>query len=198
MYEVTKLGIDELRVVRPGTVLAIQKEGITGNPSSEVMDMTTIIEENGEVRQQRGFLAAMTAKQSTRLFNPGDRVYVNRISVIGNNLNFYISSVDTHDINIEGSTKQVRYTGTVRFLFPRESFGAMTASEVKQAVDQVLAVEQELAEAEPPTVEIGQSPEEIEGILGKPNRIIKAGDRTIYTYDDLKITFIDGKAAEIE
>jgi predicted ATPase len=196
-YALTKTGIDELRVVRPGTIVVIQAEGLTGNPSSEVTEMLTVVEE-GAVRQQRGLMATMMAKQSTRVFNKGERVYVTRIVVGADNATLHITSVDTHEIAIKGSTKQVRYNGAVRFLFPAETFAAITAPELKAAIDPVLAVEAELANATPQTIELGQTPEEIESILGKPVRIVKAGDKLIYMYSDLKITFVDGKAADIQ
>jgi hypothetical protein len=197
IYEITNLGIDELRVVRPGTILMLTKEGVVGNPSSEVTAMITVVE-NGEVRQQRGFMATMMAKKSTRLFETEERVYVTRMFVGADNVTLYISSVDTHAINIEGSTKQVRYNGAVRFLFDKEVFAGLTPEQLKAAVDQVMPIAEELAAAEPATIELGQTFEEIEAVLGKPERIVKAGDKVIYMYPDLKITFVEGVAADIQ
>lgn len=194
-YTLTKTSIDELRVTSPGTILVIQQDGIAGNPSSEVMNTKTVVE-NGEIRQARGAFAALTAKESTRIFHAGERVYMTHIYIGADNVMFDISSVDTHDVNIKGSTKQVRYNGTVMFRFPPDQFQGMTAEDIKVAVDPFLRIQEEADQ--PQTIEIGQSIEQIEAILGKPERIVKAGSKTIYIYPDLKITFMDGAVAEVE
>lgn len=197
LYEVTKTGRDELRVTSPGTVLVIQKEGITGNPSTEITEAMTVVE-NGEIGQKKGFLAKMSAKKSTRSFAIGERVYITRFFLGPEHVTVYITTVDTRDIMVDGNTKQARYNGEVRFMFPPKVLATSTGAEVKKVIDPVLAVEAELASAEPPTIELGQPPEAIEGILGKPVRIVKAADKIMWIYSDLKITFVDGKVSEIE
>jgi hypothetical protein len=195
VYTLTKTSIDELRVTRPGTVLVIQQDGIAGNPSSEVTNVKTVVE-NGQIRQARGPFAALTAKKSTRIFSQGERVYMTHVYVGSDNVMFDISSVDTHDINISGSTKQVRYNGTVMFRFPPDQFQSMSAGELKAAIDPFLQLQGEADQ--PKTIEIGQSIADIEGMLGSPERIVKAVNKTIYIYPDLKITFVDGRVSDVE
>ena len=52
----------------------------------------------------------------------------------------------------------------------------------------------------PPTanVEPGQSPEQVVAILGQPTRSVNLGTRKIYVYNNLKITFVDGKVTSAE
>jgi len=52
--------------------------------------------------------------------------------------------------------------------------------------------------APPPTVSLGQTPAQVEAILGPPLRKAKVGARDIYSYKDLKITFLNGKVKDIQ
>jgi hypothetical protein len=51
---------------------------------------------------------------------------------------------------------------------------------------------------QPKTVELGQTREEVEKVLGAPQKILNAGTKVIYVYADLKITFQDGKVVDLQ
>jgi hypothetical protein len=50
----------------------------------------------------------------------------------------------------------------------------------------------------PINIAIGQTPDQVKAALGQPDRIIKAGAKEIYSYKNLKITFVDGKVSDVE
>jgi len=50
----------------------------------------------------------------------------------------------------------------------------------------------------PATVSLGQSPAEVESILGRPKQAFDVGPKKIYVYKDLKITFLDGKVSDVQ
>jgi hypothetical protein len=50
----------------------------------------------------------------------------------------------------------------------------------------------------PKTVEVGQTIEQVDQILGAPQKILKAGTKVIYIYQDLKVTFENGKVADLQ
>ncbi len=52
--------------------------------------------------------------------------------------------------------------------------------------------------AEPPTVALGQTPDQVIAALGQPKSIMDLGAKKIYVYKDEKITFRDGKVADIQ
>jgi hypothetical protein len=52
--------------------------------------------------------------------------------------------------------------------------------------------------APPATVEIGQTPDQVTGILGQPDKIINLGTKQIYVYKDLKVTFMKGKVTDAQ
>jgi hypothetical protein len=54
------------------------------------------------------------------------------------------------------------------------------------------------AAAAPPTVSLGQTPDQVIAILGQPLRKAKIGAKDIYSYKDLKVTFLNGKVKDIQ
>jgi len=49
-----------------------------------------------------------------------------------------------------------------------------------------------------PTIEVGQTVDQVVAALGQPQRIAKAGTKQIYFYKDLKVTFNNGKVSDVE
>jgi hypothetical protein len=54
------------------------------------------------------------------------------------------------------------------------------------------------ASADPPTVALGQTPEQVTSALGKPKSIMDLGAKKIYVYPDMKVTFNGGKVTDIK
>jgi hypothetical protein len=54
------------------------------------------------------------------------------------------------------------------------------------------------AAATAPTVSLGQTPDQVVAILGAPLRKAKVGAKDIYSYKDLKVTFLNGKVKDIQ
>jgi len=52
--------------------------------------------------------------------------------------------------------------------------------------------------APPPTVSLGQTRDQVVAILGEPVHKAKVGIKDIYTYKDLKVTFVNGKVKDIQ
>jgi hypothetical protein len=52
--------------------------------------------------------------------------------------------------------------------------------------------------AEPPTVALGQTPDQVIAALGQPKSIMDLGAKKIYVYKDSKVIFRDGKVADIQ
>jgi hypothetical protein len=48
------------------------------------------------------------------------------------------------------------------------------------------------------TVALGQTPEQVESILGKPEKIVDLGPKKIYIYKDMKVIFQDGKVSDVQ
>lgn len=48
------------------------------------------------------------------------------------------------------------------------------------------------------TIAMGQTTDQVVGILGQPTKMIKLGAKQIYVYKDMKITFKDGKVSDVQ
>ena len=53
-------------------------------------------------------------------------------------------------------------------------------------------------EVQAKAVYLGQTIEQVDQILGAPQKILKAGAKVIYVYQELKITFENGKVADLQ
>lgn len=47
-------------------------------------------------------------------------------------------------------------------------------------------------------VAAGMTPDQVKAALGEPLRVVKAGNKEIHTYKDLKVTFVNGRVSDIE
>ena len=52
----------------------------------------------------------------------------------------------------------------------------------------------------PPTVkiELGQTKEQVQAMLGQPEKVVSLGTKDIFVYKDLKITFMGGKVSDVQ
>lgn len=57
---------------------------------------------------------------------------------------------------------------------------------------------QQAPPAEPQQIEKGQTPDQVKAALGTPEKIINLGAKLIYVYKDIKVTFLNGKVADVQ
>lgn len=50
----------------------------------------------------------------------------------------------------------------------------------------------------PPTIQLGQTPDQVIAIMGQPDKIVDLKTKQIYVYKDLKVTFVKGKVSDVE
>lgn len=186
---------DRLRVTRPGTVLEVRADGISASPGADGTFLTTHYR-NGQVEQARGLAAAIAAKKTNRDLTLGERVYVLDLDVNEDAIRMLLLTLSTNQIAVNGNTRQTRYKAMLQFDFPRDSLRAMEFDRVKEHIASVLRVEGTVDE--PKTIEIGQTMEQVEAAMGKPQSILKVGTKTIYVYPAIKVTFVDGKVTDIQ
>jgi hypothetical protein len=53
-------------------------------------------------------------------------------------------------------------------------------------------------QADPATIQLGMTPDQVTSALGKPDKDVKLGAKEIYIYKDMKVTFKDGKVADVQ
>ncbi len=196
-YELAKTGIGRLRITKTGTVLVIQKDGIYASPSGDTVLVANKIV-GGELVQKGGLLGSFAEKGNNRTLTAGETVYATRIEVRRNEVKFDLITCDDYQVNFRGSSRQIRYAATIAFQFPEGFLETAGVEAVKKAIDPILLPQAEAQSVKTKTVKLGQAPEEVEAILGKPERVVDLGQKKIYVYKDMKIIFMDGKVADVE
>jgi hypothetical protein len=52
--------------------------------------------------------------------------------------------------------------------------------------------------ADPKKISLGQTPDQVVATFGQPARIAKLGPKQIYTYPDMKVTFVNAKVTDVQ
>jgi len=50
----------------------------------------------------------------------------------------------------------------------------------------------------PPTIKVGQTQDSVVAALGQPDSVDASGDKQVYVYKNVKVTFINGKVSKVE
>jgi hypothetical protein len=214
-YKVTKTGTDStgLSILEAGAVLVVQKGGILGVPWNTLGSFSATYKDGA--LHSPGAMVRMLAGQNSRYLQVGERVYVRKLDVNqkSNKVTFDIFECDS----CNGFTEPSSYKSQVVFEFPKGYLGTADPAQVADVINQVLPIDtgtsntqqpqvppvqqtqgNQVAQAQPPTIQLGQTVEEVVGILGQPVTIVNLGSKVIYTYKDLKITFTNGRVSDVQ
>lgn len=227
-YKLVKMGSDSSghSVVEKGTLLSVQKGGILGVPYSETNILSTKYE-NGTVHSPNtalskgiGFgLKSFGKQQVTHLFEVGNKVYLSKIEV---DLNKDIVAMTIVACDLCNGTEPPTYNkAKVVFEFPKGTLAKASAGVVEDTIGQLLAItdesqqdqggqqqgqnqgqapgqDQGQSQAQPATIQMGMTTDQVQSTLGTPEKIVNLGAKQIYVYKDLKITFLNGKVADVQ
>lgn len=196
-YALTKRASLSDRITKQGTVVVVQKEGITADLETDLRYSVTRVSD-GAVAEQGGAVAALFSKERSRVFRKGERLFVTDIDAYDDGLMLKVLSCDTTDINQKGSTKPMRYKGAVKFMYAKGSGESLQPGDVKAMIDPVMLPESEATAVQTKTIALGQTRAQVEEILGKPERIVDLGAKVSYVYKDMKVVFTDGKVADVQ
>jgi hypothetical protein len=215
-YKIAKVGMDSngWSVTEPGTVLVIQKGGILGVPPAN-LTIATATFKDGELHAPNGILFSKVSRQLTI----GEKIYIFKMDVNakGDKISLFLIECDACN-NVQ---QPAAYKALLVFQFPKGYLDKADASQVQDVIGQVLApdsssgsndpqqapqqqpgqVQQPAAsqpDAAPLTVQIGQTIDQVKAILGPPEKTFDVGKKQIFVYKDVKITFVDGKVADVQ
>ena len=171
------------RVIKPGTILLVQRDGLAVGFVGDLRRTTTF--KAGEIVSSTGGVK----------LKPGDKVYIYKVDAGPSQLVLHIVTANTYDnVNVGSVTHEL---GEEAFVFsydkPLAEIGSGT---VLDDVAKWFKTESEASAAK--TVKLGQTPEEVETILGPPEKRVDLGAKLIYTYRDMKIIFIDKKVSDVQ
>lgn len=182
------------QVTKAGVVLLVQKENIQAEPVHNFGSFASKVKD-GEVLAPGG-AGAFFSRSNTRILKPGDKVYVTGIGVHDDRVDLTLLTFDTYDVNEKGSTKPTRMRSVLQFQIAKDQLATMDAPAVKRVVDPILALAS--ASSTTKTIELGQTIEQVETMLGKPASVAKLGPKTIYTYPTMKVIFMEGKVSDVQ
>ncbi len=196
-YQLTKTGIDHLRITQPGTVLVARADGIYANPSTDAGTVTNTVTD-GTLTGPKGFGAAFFSKSNDRSLKEGTKFYVTRITVRDKEVRLELITCDTDEVSVNGNSRETRYATTIAFQFPEGFLASADPDSVKKTIDAVLIPEGEIQASQTKTVALGQTEDQVKSILGAPDKVIELGPKEIYVYKDIKVVFADGKVADVQ
>jgi hypothetical protein len=219
-YKLVKMGSDSggVAVVDPGTLLAVQKGGVLSVPWRAMALCPAKFQDNN-LHPAAGMCAAMV-KSVSKYFQKGDKVYPTRIEVSldKGKISFTVVACDScNGVNPPTSMK-----GEVVFQFAKGYLEKANVGEVEDTIGQVFSIssddqqgqsgdasqqqqagqqqpaQPEQQQAEPQTIQLGMTTDQVQAALGKPEKIFNLGSKQIYVYKDVKVTFLNGKVSDVQ
>jgi len=222
-YKLAKMGSDSggFSVVDPGTLLSVQKGGILGVPWKAVALCPAKFQDNS-LHPSAGFCAGMM-KSVSQYFKAGEKVYPIKLEVSPDKAKISFTVVACDSCN--GVNPPTSMKGEVVFQFAKGYLEKASAGDVEDMIGQVFAIsnddqqgqgdnsgqqgnqqasqqapaqQQQEQQAEPQTIQMGMSTDQVQGVLGKPDKIFNLGTKQIYVYKDVKVTFLNGKVSDVQ
>jgi hypothetical protein len=89
-------------------------------------------------------------------------------------------------------------TSAVSFEFEGGYLQTADFAAIQKEIATVLATDEQLASSNTKTIELGQTIGQVEAILGKPEKVVKLGEKTTYFYKDMKVIFTNGKVSDVQ
>lgn len=172
------------------------------------------------------FSTTQSQGQSTHLFAKGDKVYPMKIEVNLEKDTVAMAIVACDKCN--NTDPPTYNKANVVFQFPRGSLAKASAGDVEDTIGQLLSISddsqqsdqsgqqqdqgqgqgqgqqqgqgggQQQQQAEPQTIQMGMTTDQVQSSLGQPTKIVNLGPKQIYVYKDLKVTFFNGKVVDVQ
>lgn len=214
-------------VVSQGITLQLKKSGLVAGSSTSCINeyKDGKIGLGGNLLQKAACarLAGESAGGATRGFVTGEKLYVTRIEV-KDSVAFSLISDPISDVTYKAELRLQFPKGTspdvaqadqlISEVFsiaaPEASAPAAAAAPAPQQApvpppqDPAFAPiappapPPDAPATPPPTVGLGMTIDQVVAILGQPERVANVGTKQIYSYNNLKVTFVSGKVTDIQ
>jgi len=218
-YKLAKMGSDSSgwSVVEAGTVLVIQKGGIRSYPPGDATLLPNTYKDgtmhapSALIKKFWNIKGLGQGSDNSRILPLETKVYATKISVDAKNDKVTFNIIECDSCN--GVQQLSSYKSAVVFQFPKNYLSKADVSQIKDVISLVLAPDtggqQQQAQTQqqqtpdqsapaPQTIQLGQSIDQVKAALGQPEKIVDLGQKQIYVYKDLKITFVNGKVADVQ
>lgn len=193
-YAIARISFFNNRITQPGTIVVVQQDGLSGSPWDGGIGDNLI--RDGKVQQKgRNWLYALEGSGS-RNFKIGSKHYVHHLAVKDEEVQISLVTVDTYEIIEKGESKPSRFRAELHFQFAPGELDTMSFAHLRSEIDPLIGRESDLQKVK--TVTLGQTREQVEAAMGKPETVLELGAKTVYVYPKLRLVFIDGKVADVE
>jgi hypothetical protein len=148
-----------------------------------------------------------TTAIAQRKFVTGEKFWVTDYSIKPDGVVFVFYSDPYND---------VRYYGQLKFPFAKNV--VPPADDMMKTIEEVITAEADTQEAAPAdnaapapaqapapqpasppkTIALGQTTDQVVGILGQPQKIVNLGTKQMYFYPDMKVIFTNGKVTDVQ
>ena len=217
-YPPSKLAGDKLRLVQPGSVFLVQLSGMFASPMNEFAFTNSF--KDGRIKRSTGS-ALIHDLRTSRELQIGERVYLLKTEVKDSGIVFSLQTCVACD-GSEADLMQTAYRAALTFQFPKGYWETTDFAQIQRMIGQVFSLAgngnlappgtdatmpqvaqpapppRPLPQAEPARIALGQSMDEVSANLGQPDKVVDLGNKKIYIYRDLKITFLDGKVTDVQ
>lgn len=195
--KLTKTSFSMNQIKQPGTLFVLRKDGVSGTKAGE--GFAANIVHDGVIEQKGSAWNVLLPGGTNRHdFKAGDKFYLTDFALKDKQISMGLVSATTYDVTTKGTTKSERYAAQLQFEFPDGYLATAKPADVQQTLDSVIINEERLQAAPPATVALGQSFEDVEKALGKPERVVNLGSKVTWIYKDMKVVFQDGKVADVQ
>jgi hypothetical protein len=221
-YAPTSLSSNKLVVTRPGAVLVLQKPGLGASPVTEFAFGNSY--KGGQIRH--GFTGSLIHNNNTsRDLQAGEGVYLVGFEVKDTGVVFHVQSCG--ECNAPEMADPLRAVLTFQFpkgylnsfdftqiaqtideVFTLAGENSASAAEnappagtqdTQPAAPEPQPMPQTApAQAAPVTITLGQTTDQVVAALGQPQKLVKLGEKQLYFYKDLRVTFLDGKVSDVQ
>ena len=224
-YKLTTTGFDAegFKIIEPGTVLTLKKSGALALPQMQQAQpklslfgkLCSTTFKNGTLSGGKG--CPMMA-EGAKYLNKGSQLYITKMEVKQKDNKITFNLVECDSCN--GVQEQSSMKTTINVEFADKFLDTAEPGQVVDVISQVLEIEagggaaaqaapqpaqpqpaaaQAAPAGPPPTVQIGDTPQQVIAILGNPTYIRPgASGKTVYQYKDFKVIFVGGKVAEVD
>jgi hypothetical protein len=223
-FVLTRTTADNTDIVKPGSILELHQEGLVMYSVANKVAPTWTFKDG---RLGMGFGANMSVDMQLgsveqgvnhlnvpqRKFVSGEKVWITAALIKEDGVILQIYS-DAYD--------DVRYFGQIKFPFAKKTIPP--ADEMMKTIAEVVTADapegnstadapappsppQQIAPPPPPadappaqpkTISLGQTKDQVVAILGQPGRVAKIGAKEIDYYPDMKVIFVNGKVTDIQ
>lgn len=206
-------------VLQPGAILVVNAGGIGASVAANF----TFLNNYKDGRVRRGVGSSLIADKNTaRDLQLGEQAYLTKIEFKDTAIVFYVETCGPCD---PSAPEPNPYRAGVTFPFSKGYIASGDPDNIQGTIEKVFGLSPSFTQttrntapepvpplqpaqpARPPResprpaparIELGQSIEQVVSALGQPGKMVDLGAKRIFVYQDLKITFIDGKVADVQ